>query len=287
MRVLILGASGQLGVELAKKYEEDFDDVELYKSSSSDFDLSNYHQTKQFILDRSPNLIINCAAYTNVDDCEQHVDLAYKINAIGNRNIVLCANMCEASLVYISTDYVFDGNKSSPYTEFDTPCPLNVYGKSKLTGEQYTKYCQSNFYIIRTSWLYGKNGNNFVKTILKLAKENSILRIVDDQIGCPTDAKSLAEQILKIIQAGTFGTYHASCNGFCSWYQFASEIIKVSDLDSKIIPIKTEQYPLPAKRPKYSVLDNYILRLESKDIMPNWRDSLRDFLNQNPKETLI
>jgi dTDP-4-dehydrorhamnose reductase len=238
-------------------------------------------------LNISPDLIIHCAAYTNVDDCENNMDLAFKINALGSRNITLVAKICNSSVVYISTDYIFDGSKKSPYNEFDIPKPINTYGKSKLAGEGYIKDFIHSYYIIRTSWLYGKMGHNFIKTILKLGKRNSELKVVDDQIGTPTDVKSLAIQIIKIIETGLYGTYNVSCNGYCSWYEFACEIIKLAGLDSKVIPIKTADYPLPAKRPSYSVLDNYILRLENNDIMPTWKDSLENFFNENSLEDLI
>ncbi len=235
----------------------------------------------------SPDLIIHCAAYTNVDDCEKNIDLAYRVNAIGSRNVALSTNICDASLVYISTDYIFDGSMNRPYNEFDIPNPLNIYAKTKLAGECFVKDFTHKFYIIRTSWLYGKNGHNFVKTILKLAKKDSELKVVDDQIGSPTDAKSLALQIIKIIDRGLYGTYNVSCNDYCSWYEFACEIVKLAGLKAKIVPIRTEDYPLPATRPKYSVLDNYMLRLENIDIMPNWNDSLINFLNENRVEDLV
>ncbi len=153
-------------------------------------------------------------------------------------------------------------------------------------GENYLKDLTKRYYILRTSWLYGQNGNNFLKTIIRLAEKNSKLRIVDDQIGSPTDVKSLASQILHIINKGKYGTYHASCNGCCSWYEFAAEIVKMTGLNADVIPIATKDYPLPAKRPKFSVLENYVLRLDNDDVMPHWNDSLRYFLDENSMEDL-
>lgn len=287
MKVLILGSDGQLGTDMVQEYKAYDRKVDLYKATISDFDISNYDTTRKFILDHSPDLIINCAAHTNVDDCEKNVDFAYRVNAIGSRNVALSANICGASLVYISTDYVFDGEKASPYTEFDTPNPLNIYAKSKLAGEMFVKDFSDKFYIIRTSWLYGSNGHNFLKTILRLAQNNSEIWVVNDQTGTPTDTKSLASQIIKIVDKGIFGTYNASCNGSCTWYEFACEIVKLAGLDANVIPIKTEEYPLPARRPKYSVLDNYVMKLENIDIMPHWKDSVVNFFNENRVEDMI
>lgn len=287
MKILITGSDGQLGSELVEQLEKSSQNIDLCKATISDFDITDYYSTNKYILNISPDLIIHCAAYTNVDDCENNMDLAFKINALGSRNITLVAKICNSSIVYLSTDYVFDGSKKSPYNEFDIPKPINTYGKSKLAGEGYIKDFIHSYYIIRTSWLYGKMGHNFVKTILKLAKTNSELKVVHDQIGSPTDAKSLASQIIKIIDRGIYGTYNVSCNGYCSWHDFACEIVKLAGLKAKIVPIRTEDYPLPATRPKYSVLDNYMLRLENIDIMPNWNDSLINFLNENRVEDLI
>jgi len=287
MKILVTGSDGQLGSELVEQLEKSSRNIDLRKATISEFDITDYDKTKNYILDFSPDLIINCAANTNVDDCEKNIDLAYRVNAIGSRNVALSANICDASLVYISTDYIFDGSKSRPYNEFDIPNPLNIYAKTKLAGECFVKDFIHSYYIIRTSWLYGKRGHNFIKTILELGKRNSELKVVDDQIGTPTDVKSLAIQIIKIIETGLYGTYNVSCNGYCSWYEFACEIIKLAGLDSKVIPIKTADYPLPAKRPGYSVLDNYILKLENNDIMPNWKDSLINFFNDNRVEDLV
>jgi len=226
MKVLITGSDGQLGSELVEQMEKSSQNIELCKSTISDFDITDYYSTNKYILNISPDLIIHCAAYTNVDDCENNMDLAFKINALGSRNVALSANICDASLVYISTDYIFDGSMNCPYNEFDIPNPLNIYAKTKLAGECFVKDSTHKFYIIRTSWLYGKNGHNFVKTILKQAKKDLDLKVVDDQIGSLTDAKSLASQIIKIIDRGIYGTYNVSCNGYCSWYKFACEIVK-------------------------------------------------------------
>lgn len=287
MRILIIGSDGQLGSEFVHEYETRRMNTELCKATIKDFDITDYDKTSKFILDFSPNLIINCAGYTNVDAAEDDPDLAHNVNAIGSKNVALSANICDASVVYISTDYVFDGKKSSPYTEFDAPNPLNVYAKSKLAGEVFLGETANKFFIIRTSWLYGKYGSNFLKTILTLSKTKPEIRVVDDQTGTPTDTKSLVVQINKLIDRGIYGIYNAACNGYCSWHEFAVEIVKLAGLDTKVVPIKTHEYPMKAQRPKYSVLGNYMMSLDNIDIMPHWRDSLIRFFNENRVGELI
>lgn len=287
MKMLITGSDGQLGSEVVKQLEKKHDGSELIKTTINEIDITNYEMTINTIKEVNPQIIINCAAYTNVDDCESNIDHAYRVNAIGCRNIALGASVCNCSVVHMSTDYIFDGTKNDEYNEFDQANPLNIYGSSKLAGEKYLKELTHKHFIIRSSWLYGANGNNFVKTILRLAKENSLLSIVDDQIGCPTDVKSLAAQILRIIEIGKYGTYHASCKGYCSWYEFACEIIRLTGLDISVRPIKTKDYLLAAVRPKFSALDNYILRLDNEDIMPHWKESIETFLKENPWEQLL
>ncbi|NIP39592.1 MAG: dTDP-4-dehydrorhamnose reductase [Candidatus Dadabacteria bacterium] len=286
MDILIIGADGQLGSEITKLASVRSEKFKVHAATINDFDITDFQSASSHISNIRPDVIINCAAYTKVDDCESNIDMAYRVNALGSRNVSLAAGICGSSVVYIGTDYIFDGAKGEPYNEFDMPCPLNTYGRSKLAGEGYVKDITEKHFIIRTSWLYGITGSNFVKSIIRLSKENSSLRIVDDQVGCPTDVHSLAAQILHILENGKYGTYHATCNGQCSWYEFAAEIVEILGLDVNVIPIETKDYPLPAKRPKFSVLDNYILRIENEDMMPHWKDSIKQFLNHNSLEEL-
>jgi len=287
MKILITGSKGMLGSQMLKQIQQDNKEIELMPTDIEDFDITNLDQACSYIFTFNPDTIIHCAAYTNVDGCESNKELAYKINALGAKNIAIASKVVNSSMVLLSTDYIFDGSKSNPYIETDIPNPINTYGKTKLVAEEFIKEEINNYYIVRTSWLYGESGSNFLKTILKLGKQNSEIKIINDQIGTPTYVKSLSRQILTIIKTESFGIYHSSCNGYCSWYEFACEIVKQAGLQTNIIPIRTEDYPLPATRPRYSVLDNYMLRLKNIDIMPNWKDSLINFFNENHHEDLV
>jgi dTDP-4-dehydrorhamnose reductase len=222
--------------------------------------------------------IIHAAAYTKVDLAESEPNQAFLINAYGTRNVAVVSEAVGAKLVYISTDYVFDGMATTPYNEFAPTNPLSVYGKSKLAGEQFVRDLHAKFFIVRTSWVYGKHGNNFVKTMLKLAQERDELMVVHDQIGCPTYTVDLANCILELIQTEKYGVYHVSNSGHCSWYEFAKAIFEEAGIKVKVNPCTTKDFPRPAPRPMYSVFEHMALRLNSFKVMPNWRDSLRIFL---------
>jgi dTDP-4-dehydrorhamnose reductase len=198
------------------------------------------------------------------------------VNAYGTRNVVVASEHIGAKFVYISTDYVFDGTANVPYNEFAFTNPINVYGKSKLAGEQFVRDLHSKFFIIRTSWVYGKHGNNFVKTMLKLAQEQKQLFVVDDQIGCPTYAVDLARCIFQLIQTEKYGVYHISNSGHCSWYEFAKAIFEEASINIVVNPCKTKDYPRPAQRPPYSVLDHMALRLNGFKELRHWREALKE-----------
>lgn len=276
MRILITGKTGQLGYDL---YELIKDKDEVIATGRSDFDITDIGSTHKFIKEYKPDIVIHCAAYTRVDDSEKNVDLAYKVNAIGAGNIALVCSDIGAKMVYISTDYVFDGTKGKPYNEFDVPNPLNVYGKSKLAGENIVKEILDKHYIIRTSWLYGINGNNFVKTMLRLSKEKEVIKVVNDQWGTPTYTKDLAKGIYFLIKTDAYGTYHMTNNGEITWYDFAKNIFKITNINMKVEPITTEEYNAPATRPKYSVLDNYVLRLRFDYKLRDWEEGLNEYLS--------
>lgn len=280
MRILITGAAGQLGHDLLRLLETT-KDYKVIATGRHNLDITDYAKVKGFISDARPDIIIHAAAFTTVDQCEIQRDLAFKVNALGARNVASSARHIGAKLVYISTDYVFDGTKEGPYREFDTPNPLNVYGQSKLLGEQFVKEQTSRFFIIRTAWLYGIEGRNFVKTMLQLGSKGQELRVVNDQRGTPSCATDLAREIVQIMTTELYGTYHCTSQGECTWYDFAVEIFRCVNLEVKIRPVSTEEYPRPAKRPKNSVLDNYLLRLQGLDIMPDWRDALNLFMREN------
>jgi len=291
-KVLITGAAGQLGSALSVELARDFS---LVLATRKECDVTNLAATLNFARRHEPTVIVNCAAYTDVDGCEVQPEQAFAVNALGARNVAIAAREVGAKLVHISTDYVFDGKKRGAYVEWDVPRPINVYGQSKLLGERYVKEQTHRFFILRTAWLYGIKGRNFVKTMLRLAGERQEIRIVCDVRGTPTYVGDLARQIKVLLATDCYGTYHCSSQGFCTWYEFALEIFESAGFVKegrtkrgvtlisndpnrrKIVvkPIPSEEFPQPARRPANSVLDNYFLRLQHLDIMPDWAESLR------------
>jgi len=225
-----------------------------------------------------PSAVIHCAAYTNVDGAESDVDGAFRVNVVGAQNIAAGCLETGARMVYISTDYVFDGQKQETYREFDPVNPRSVYGHTKLQGEDIVRQILGRHYIVRTAWLYG-DGNNFVRTMLKLAETNDTLRVVHDQVGTPTSTVDLARVIFSLLASDAYGTYHATCQGQCSWYEFACEIFHQSNKKVKVVPVTTSEFPRPARRPVHSVLDNHMLRMTVGDPMRGWQDALREYLN--------
>lgn len=275
MKILVTGASGQLGVDVVSTLSGK---NEIIGCDADILDITNIDIAVKFVREISPDLIINCGAYTNVDGCEENVDLAYKVNALGARNLGVAALESSSRLLQISTDFVFDGNTDSAYTEFDMTNPLSVYGKSKLAGEEMIRQICPKHYILRTAWLYGKNGNNFVKTMLKLAVDRKTISVVHDQIGSPTSTNDLIGAIEKIITTDAYGTYHTTNNGKCSWNEFAKKIFKLSgNQGMEVLPITSEKLDRPAIRPKYSVLRNYMLELQFDFYMRDWEVALEEY----------
>jgi dTDP-4-dehydrorhamnose reductase len=228
-----------------------------------------------------PDVIINCAAHTNVDACEKQWDLAYRINAIGPRNLSIAANEIGAKMIHVSTDYVFAGNGDRPYTEFDEPAPLSAYGKTKLEGERFVEKFAGRYFIFRTAWLYG-DGKNFVKTMLGLSENHDEVSVVCDQLGSPTSATELARAIHHYEPMSQYGTYHATCEGDTNWADFAEEIYRIMGRSTKVNHVTSEEYarmnPASAKRPAYSILDNYMMRLADGYKMADWHDALDVYL---------
>lgn len=241
-------------------------------------DITNQAEVNRLTALIRPKIVIQCAAYTHVDQAEAEPDLAFRINAIGTRNMAIAAESIKAKLVYISTDYVFDGTSTTPYHEFSPVSPINVYGSSKLAGENFVRDFHSKFFIIRTSWVFGMNGTNFVKTMLRLSKGTESLTVVHDQIGYPTYTLDLAAWIVRIMETSKFGVYHVSNAGSCSWFEFAKEIFRQANIDPALKPCTTEEFPRPARRPKYTVMDQMGLRINHFPAMPNWKDALNRFL---------
>lgn len=276
-KVIVTGAKGQLGIEVVKWFQHM--DWDVYGYGKDELDITNAEQVMSVVKNVHPHVIIHAAAYTKVDEAEKEKEKAFFVNAYGTRNIVVAAEKVGATLVYISTDYVFDGMQQSPYNEFSTPNPINVYGQSKLAGEQFVRDFHSKFFIVRTSWVFGAHGSNFVKTMLRLAKEKKEIFVVDDQYGCPTYAFDLAHSIYELSQTEKYGIYHISNTGQCSWYEFAKAIFEEACIDVRIERCHTNDYSRLARRPSYSVLDHMALRLNGFKQLRHWRDALREFLH--------
>jgi dTDP-4-dehydrorhamnose reductase len=288
MRILITGKNGQLGKSLHKLVSEKKYDNEFIFVGREELDLSNNNSIIKYFDNHDKfDIIINCAAYTAVDKAEEEVKLANQINYLAVRQLTEIAKAQKAKLIHISTDYVFDGESDKPYTETDATNPINVYGKTKLAGEQVLKEIMpTDAIIIRTSWVYSEYGNNFVKTMLNLGKERDELNVVSDQIGSPTYATDLAETILKIIDNKNYQDkeqpteiYHYSNEGEISWYDFTKEIFKLAKIDCKVSPITTEQYPTPAKRPKSALMDKEKIVEKFSIKTPYWNESLCSCIN--------
>ena len=276
-KILVTGCNGQLGKAIQKEYESEA--AELILTDVADLDITDNAQVLQFVREHKPQVIMNCAAHTAVDLCEEQWDLAYRINAIGPRNLAIAATQTGAKLMHISTDYVFSGDGDHPYTEFDPVGPNSAYGKTKLEGERFVQQFAKNYFIIRTAWLYG-DGKNFVKTMLKLSETRDNVSVVKDQFGSPTSAKELAKMMHHLEPTENYGSFHGTCEGSCSWADFADEIFRLAGLPTKVKHMTTEEYGSATRRPAYSVLDNYMLRLTTDFRMADWQDAIREYMEE-------
>lgn len=277
MKILLTGGNGQLGVELQKQLKNFYNTYEMLYTDYNTLDITNFMKVSEAIRNNYPDIVINCAAHTAVDKCEDDIENAYRINAIGPKNLAIACDEIGAKLVQVSTDYVFSGEVPGARREDDLTGPQGIYGTSKLLGEEYVKtFCKKHF-IIRTAWLYGE-GNNFVRTMLKLAETNKELNVVGDQFGSPTSTKDLAKAIIELMQTEYYGTYHGTCEGECSWYDFACKIFELKGIDIKVNKVTSEEFVRPAKRPKYSVLDNFMLKLYGLNSFRHWEEALKDYL---------
>lgn len=276
MRIMITGASGQLGTDLVDVLSEH----ELYPVDIEELDITDYTDVVRQVTGFEPDIVIHAAAYTDVDGCELNPDRAYQVNAIGTQNLALACQRADAAMLYVSTDFVFDGSKQAPYLEFDDPNPLSVYGRSKLAGERYVTSLLHRHYVCRTAWLYGWYGANFVKTVLRLAEEQTELKIVNDQFGSPTFSRDLARKLGAITVSGQYGIYHTVNEGSCSWFEFAREILKLAGKSEvKVKPIATEKLGRPAPRPAYSVLRNFSLEMRGFAPFRPWREALEEYFS--------
>ncbi|MCR4435371.1 MAG: dTDP-4-dehydrorhamnose reductase [Clostridiales bacterium] len=276
-KILLTGCRGQLGKEISRQLNQRNGEYEVVETDVHSLDITDRDQVFRLVSEQKPQVIINCAAYTNVDACEGNEAEAFKINATGAQNLSTAACNIGAEIVQISTDYVFDGEGRSPRREYDAINPQSSYGRSKALGEQLVREANPRHFILRTAWLYG-DGNNFVRTMLRLAGDKKVLHVVNDQVGTPTSTVDLAKCILNLIHARSYGTYHATCEGECSWYEFSKKIFEIKKIRAEVRPITTEQLNRPAKRPKYSVLDNYMLKQLHLNTFRNWEDSLEEYL---------
>ena len=269
LKVLVTGAKGMLGSDLCPMLEDYGYDVT--ETDRDNLDITNYKQSMEIISELTPDFVIHCAAYTNVDKAEEELQTALDINLTGTENIAKACAANNAVLIYISTDYIFDGNKTTPYLTTDKPNPVNNYGLTKLKGEEAVqKYCEK-YYIARTSWLYGHHGRNFVETMIALADKPQV-KVVNDQIGCPTWTVDLSEAIIKLIEnKAPYGIYHTCGGGQTSWYEYTKEIYRLMNLNVNLSPCTTCEFPRLAKRPNYSVLDN-------GGLLRDWKLALKDYI---------
>ena len=275
MKILVTGANGQLGHELTALA---IPGIEIVGVSRTEMDVTDQDQTFAVIQAVQPDAVIHAAAFTGVDLAESQPDDAYRVNATGTRNVAVATERVGARLCYVSTDYIFNGMGSKPYGEYDNTDPQSVYGKSKRAGEMLVQSLHSRWFIVRTSWVYGEHGTNFVKTMLQKSSELRKMRVVDDQVGSPTYVKDLAELLIDMVRTEKYGIYHASNTGTCSWYEFAREIFDVTGTTTVLEPCSTEEFPRPAPRPRYSVFEHTALRTNGFALLRPWREALNDFL---------
>lgn len=297
MKILITGANGQLGTELRRCLDagrtelgplpEKLLRATVLPTDVDTLDITSRHEVAAFVRHHAPDAIISCAAYTNVDGCETHAEDAFRVNAIGARNLALAAEEIGAKLVHVSTDYVFPGTAAAPVSEMELPAPLSVYGKTKYLGEQYVREFCTHYFIVRTAWLYGYTGKNFVRTILRAAKEKGSVRVVNDQFGNPTSAADLAHHILKLLVTKEYGVYHCTNEGVCSWYDFACEIVRLGGVDASVLPCTTAEYASPTQRPAYSALENRMLACTVGNEMRPWQQALAAFFEHDAENAAL
>lgn len=283
MKILIIGSNGQLGRQMQKELTQRNIDYAAY--DYPDVDITDLGSLQRLIAEVSPVVVVNCAAYTNVDQAETDTENAYRINALGPKILAqICAEKA-IELVHISTDYVFSGEPvmqdglPRPYLEEDMCDPATAYGRTKLEGERFVQQSGARYYILRTAWLYG-DGNNFVRTMQRLGRENGAVRVVSDQFGSPTSTVDLAKAVCELIGTGAYGLYHAVCEGRCSWFEFAKKIFELSDMHVEMTAVTSAEFVRPAKRPAWSVLENGQLKRIGKNIFRHWEDALRDYLGK-------
>ena len=275
MKVLITGSNGMLGHDLIEVLK---DNHELILTTSKTLDITDKNHVIEFICENKPDIVINSAAYTNVDGCEENQETAYNINGDGVRNLALGCSEIDCPLVHISTDYVFNGENTRPWVEDDEIGPISIYGKSKLKGEEAILEILDKFFIVRTAWLYGINGGNFPKTMLELAKNHSEITVVYDEVGTPTYTPDLAEAISQLIETDYYGIYHITNSGSCSWCEFARYIFEVAGKNVNVIPVTASEFARPAPRPHYSVLENKRWIENGFEPLRSYKEAIREYI---------
>ena len=274
--ILVTGSTGQLGSDVVKELLKR--GYSTLSPNRSELNLCSEDNIRNYILNSNCEAIVHCAAYTQVDKAEDEKDLCIKINATATKHIVKCAKILDIPMIYISTDYVFDGTKDGEYTENDETNPINIYGESKLAGEKYVQEILDKYYIVRTSWVFNINGKNFIETMLRLSKANNQLSIVNDQIGSPTYTRDLSRLLVDMLETNKYGLYHATNEGYCSWYEFANTIFKLANINIDIKAINSNEYASRAKRPMNSKLSKDKLIEYGFKPLPHWEDALKDYL---------
>lgn len=285
MRICVIGANGQLGSDVVQAFRKKGDDVSSL--CHMDIELADLDSVANRLKELAPDVVVNTAAMHHVEQCEQQPEKAFAINAIGSRNLAMITRDLGSVLIHVSTDYVFDGEKAEPYVEEDAPVPLNVYGNSKLAGEQFVRTINRKHFVIRTSAIYGKQpcrakgGMNFVELMLKLGRERGKVRVVHNEVVSPTATLELAAQIEEISDSDAYGLYHATAEGHCSWYEFAREIFNAAGMNVDVQVAGPNEFPSKVPRPKYSVLENRGLKRIGLNRFANWRDGLQQYLNES------
>jgi dTDP-4-dehydrorhamnose reductase len=287
MKIAVIGGNGQLGMDVISAFAGNGD--EARSLTHSDIEISDLSSVSRVLAEMQPEVIVNTAAMHHVENCEREPEKAFAVNAVGSRNLAMVARDLDAVLMHVSTDYVFDGSKGSPYVEEDNPLPLNAYGITKLAGEHFVRATASKHFVIRTSGLYGKSpcrakgGLNFIELMLKLAKERGEVRVVDSEVVSPTSTAELAQQIVHLSHSNHYGLYHATAEGSCSWYAFAREIFTLTDTPIRLIAAGPNEFPAKVARPKYSVLENRALKSHGLNIFKSWQDALQEYLGNRVK----
>lgn len=275
-KIIVTGCNGQLGRAVNLFFKKN-KDISFVNTDVGELDITNIDKVMELAREVQPYAIINCAAHTGVDACETEYDKAFKINAVGPRNLSIAARETGAKLMHISTDYVFDGKGTRPYVETDATNPQGAYGSTKLAGEEFVKDFAGRYFILRTAWLYG-DGKNFAKTMLRLSESNDKVRVVGDQFGSPTSASELTKAINALLFTENYGLFHATCEGSCSWAEFAAEVFRLAGKNTAVEAITTEEFGAPAPRPAYSILENRMFKLTTDFMFADWHEAIAEYM---------